>query len=177
MARKYTTDAKVPNSPLNLEQPRVGSVRFKHELLGLVSLVRKKVADRPGHHRHADCVSADRPSMEHENVSVTAEKANPVFVREGEADTVRQGAVITVSDSAENAQYRPGSMYDGKKDTAWLTGGAQSEHDIDIHWFCRNMNVSGIMIDFTPTVADMLEEGDTEGVANTVRATREWRRP
>ena len=94
--------------------------------------------------------SAAKGTLEFRNVSVTAEKADSVFVREGEADTVRQGAVITVSDSAESAQYRPGSMYDGKKDTAWLTGGAQSEHDIDIHWFCRNMNVSGIMIDFTP---------------------------
>ena len=31
--------------------------------------------------------------------------------------------------------------------------------------------------EFAADAADMLEEGDVEGVANMMRTTREWRRP
>ena len=68
----------------------------------------------------------------------------------GEIDWIRQGAIITASDSAEKAPYRAGAMQDGKGETAWISGAAQNDHDLDIHWFKRNVSLSGIRLDFTP---------------------------
>ena len=82
-------------------------------------------------------------------VSVSA-WAGEAIMQDGESDVVRNGAVISVSDSAEVIQYRPASMYDGKAETAWLTGAAQDDHDIDIHWFKKNVSLSGVWLDFTP---------------------------
>lgn len=89
-------------------------------------------------------------TLEFRNLTVTETDADAVVIRDGEADIVKNGAVITVSDSAEKAQYRPASMYDGKPDTAWMSGAAQNDHDIDVHWFKRNVSLSGVWLNLTP---------------------------
>ena len=77
-------------------------------------------------------------------------KENPEILRPGEINMARHYAVISVSDSAEAAPYRPGSMYDGKNETAWITGPVQNDHDIEAHWFKRNVSVGGVRLDTTP---------------------------
>lgn len=94
--------------------------------------------------------SAAEGTLEFRKVSVTAEKADEVVLREGETDLIKQACVISVSDSAEIGKHRPGSMYDGNVTTAWITGGAQSDHDIEINWLRRNVDVCAVRIDFTP---------------------------
>ena len=87
--------------------------------------------------------------MEFKNVQVSGEEAARPFVREGESNLSRS-AVITVSDSAEDAKYRPGSMYDQKDNTAYLTGAVHSDHDLEFTWHNKNVDACGIEIDFTP---------------------------
>ena len=77
-------------------------------------------------------------------------KENPEILRPGEINMARHYAVISVSDSAEATPYRPGSMYDGKNETAWITGPVQNDHDIEAHWFKRNVSVGGVRLDMTP---------------------------
>ena len=91
-------------------------------------------------------------TVEFRNISVVEADAETAVILPGQSNiaTKNAGAVITVSDSAEADRYRAGSMYDGKNDTAWLSGVAQSDHDIEINWFKSNVTAGGIFIDFTP---------------------------
>ncbi|MBE6358146.1 MAG: hypothetical protein E7057_02730 [Lentisphaerae bacterium] len=89
-------------------------------------------------------------TMEFRNISITEENGDLAILRDGEVNMARQSAVIEVSDSGEKAQFRPGAMYDGKLQTAWITGAAQNDHDITVHWFKKNVTVSGVWMDMTP---------------------------
>ena len=77
-------------------------------------------------------------------------KAKDTVLRPGEVNLARQVAVIAVSDSAEIVAHRPGSMYDGKNETAWITGPVHNDHDLEVHWFKRNAAINGVWLDMTP---------------------------
>lgn len=90
--------------------------------------------------------------VEFRNMSVTEVDAEAAAILPGESNiaTKNAGAVITVSDSAEIDRHRAGAMYDGKNDTAWLSGAAQADHDIELNWFRSNVTAGGLFVDFTP---------------------------
>lgn len=90
--------------------------------------------------------------LEFRNITITADDADEVINRDGEVNigTKNHGVVISVSDSAEKASFRPASMYDGNAATAWLTGAVQNDHDIEFHWFQKNVSLAGVWLDFTP---------------------------
>ena len=93
-------------------------------------------------------------TLEFRNVTVTEDKADLAILRDGEVNMARRLAIIEVSDSGEKPQYRPGSMYDGKEQTAWITGAAQNDHDIEVHWYKSNVTLSGVFLDMTPVSYD-----------------------
>lgn len=85
---------------------------------------------------------------------VVKEVANPISAilpNQINIATKNSSAIITVSDSAEADIYRAASMYDNNDKTAWISGAAQNNHDIEINWFNTNVSVGAIFINFTPT--------------------------
>lgn len=88
-------------------------------------------------------------TIEFRNLKVTSETMKPSILKNDETDLARS-TIVTVSDSAEAPQYRPASMYDRKQETAWITGRVMREHDIELNWFAKNIDLSGIRLDFTP---------------------------
>ena len=92
-------------------------------------------------------------TVEFRNLKVVEAAAGQTAILPGQSNiaTKGAGAVITVSDSAEADRFRAGSMYDGNSKTAWLSGAAQADHDIEVNWFKSNVSAGGLFIDFTPT--------------------------
>ncbi|MBQ7650293.1 MAG: hypothetical protein IJS15_04995, partial [Victivallales bacterium] len=64
--------------------------------------------------------------------------------------TAQYGFLLDCGDSISNYANQAGSAFDGKPETAWVSGDAEKTHWMRCHWYRGDVELHGVEMDFTP---------------------------